>query len=128
MGLTAPALYRYVTSYQELVDLVAFEVDKAATATFAAAADALPRGRLRRPAAGLVDGVPDVGAGQPARVHLVFANPIADTDCIRRELLTLSCSGHLCTGQMRALWEHNHHPSPPSTSCRRRCARRSSTR
>ena len=31
MGLTAPALYRYVASYQELVDLVAFEIDKAAT-------------------------------------------------------------------------------------------------
>ena len=42
MGMTAPALYRYVSSYQELIDLVAFEIDKAATETFAAAADALP--------------------------------------------------------------------------------------
>ena len=24
----------------------------------------------------------------------------------------MSSSGHLCTGQMRALWEHNHHPIP----------------
>jgi len=27
-------------------------------------------------------------------------------------MLTLSCSGHLCTDQMRALWEHNRHPIP----------------
>ena len=40
--MTAPALYRYVASYQDLVDLVAFEIDKAATERFAAAADALP--------------------------------------------------------------------------------------
>src|SRR3954470_13914372 len=42
MGVTAPALYRYVASYQELVDLVAFEIDRAATETFRAAADTLP--------------------------------------------------------------------------------------
>ena len=42
MGMTAPALYRYVASYQELVDLVAFEIDKSATEGFAAAADELP--------------------------------------------------------------------------------------
>ena len=40
MGLTAPALYRYVASYQELVDLVAYEIDKAATERFRVAADA----------------------------------------------------------------------------------------
>jgi len=27
-------------------------------------------------------------------------------------MLTLSSSGHLLTGQMRALWQHNHHPIP----------------
>ena len=36
MGVTAPALYRYVASYQDLVDLVAYEIDRAATETFAA--------------------------------------------------------------------------------------------
>ena len=42
MGVTPPALYRYVANYQELVDLVAFEIDKAATDRFRAAADKLP--------------------------------------------------------------------------------------
>ena len=46
-----------------------------------------------------------MGAGQPAGVPLAFANPITDAACIRRELLTISNSGHLMTAQMRALWQ-----------------------
>ena len=69
MGMTAPALYRYVASHQELVELVAFEIDKAATETFAAAADALPEDDYAGRLVASTDGVPDVGAGQPARVR-----------------------------------------------------------
>jgi AcrR family transcriptional regulator len=112
MGMTAPALYRYVASYQELIDLVAYEIDKAATVTFAAAADVLPEddyvGRL-------VASVTEFrmwALANPKEFQLAFANPIADAQCARRELLTSSNSGHLMTGQMRALWEHNHHPIP----------------
>ena len=112
MGLTAPALYRYVASYQELVDLVAFEIDKAATATFAAAADALPEddhaGRLVASATEFRMWA----LANPREFGLVFANPIADATCIRREMITQVASGHLMTGQMRALWEHNHHVIP----------------
>jgi AcrR family transcriptional regulator len=112
MGMTAPALYRYVGSYQELVDLVAFEIDKAATVTFAAAADRLPEddhaGRLTASAIEFRMWA----LGNPREFTLAFANPIADAQCVRRELLTISNSGHLMTGQMRALWEHNHHPIP----------------
>ena len=53
MGMTAPALYRYVASYQELVDLVAFEIDKAATIGFRAAAARHPEDDPRRLHAGL---------------------------------------------------------------------------
>jgi AcrR family transcriptional regulator len=112
MGLTAPALYRYVASYQELVDLVAFEIDKAATVTFAAAADALPAddyaGRL---VASSIE-FRMWALAHPREFGLVFANPVADANCIRRELITQASSGHLMTGQMRALWEHNRHPIP----------------
>ena len=112
MGMTAPALYRYVGSYQELVDLVAFEIDKAATATFAAAAEALPdddyAGRL---VASAIE-FRMWALANPREFTLVFANPIADAQCIRRELLTVATSGHLMTGQMRALWEHTRHPVP----------------
>jgi AcrR family transcriptional regulator len=112
MGMTAPALYRYVSSYQELVDLVAFEIDKAATERFAAAADALPEDDH---AGRLVASVTEFrmwALGNPREFSLAFANPIADAQCVRRELLTSANSGHLMTGQMRALWEHNHHPIP----------------
>ena len=112
MGMTAPALYRYVASYQELVDLVAFEIDKAATETFAAAADALPEDDY---AGRLVASTVEFrmwALANPREFGLAFANPIADAKSVRREMLTLSCSGHLCTDQMRALWEHNHHPIP----------------
>lgn len=112
MGMTAPALYRYVGSYQELVDLVAFEIDKAATETFRAAADALPADDY---AGRLVASTTEFrmwALANPREFGLAFANPIAEAKCVRRELLTLSCSGHLCTDQMRALWEHSHHPIP----------------
>ena len=112
MGMTPPALYRYVASYQELVDLVAFEIDKAATDRFAAAADLLPADDF---AGRLVASTTEFrmwALGSPREFSLAFANPIADAQCVRRELLTISNSGHLMTGQMRALWEHNHHPIP----------------
>ena len=113
MGLTAPALYRYVASYQELVDLVALEVDRAATERFAAAADLLPADDY---AGRLVASATEFrmwALSNPREFGIVFANPVADAGCIRREeLLTLASSGHLMTGQMRALWEHNHHPIP----------------
>jgi AcrR family transcriptional regulator len=112
MGMTAPALYRYVGSYQELVDLVAFEIDKAATQRFAAAADLLP---VDDHAGRLVASTTEFrmwALANPREFSLAFANPIADAQCVRRELLTMSSSGHLMTGQMRALWEQNHHPIP----------------
>ena len=112
MGMTAPALYRYVASYQELVELVAFEIDKAATETFAAAAEALPEDDY---AGRLVASTVEFrmwAMANPREFGLAFANPVADAKSVRREMLTLSCSGHLCTDQMRALWEHNHHPIP----------------
>ena len=112
MGMTAPGLYRYVASYQELVDVVAFEIDKAATERFAAAADELPEDDY---AGRLVASTTEFrmwALANPREFTLAFANPIADANCIRRELVTMSSSGHLMTGQMRALWEHNHHPIP----------------
>ena len=110
MGVTAPALYRYVASYQELVDLVAFEIDKAATATFAAAADTLPEDDHAGRLLASVTEFRRWALANPREFGLVFANPIADSACLRREMLTLASSGLLFTSQMRALWEQNHHP------------------
>ena len=105
MGLTAPALYRYVASYQELVDLVAYEIDKSATERFAAAADTLP---VDDPAGRLLLAVTEFrmwALANPREFSIVFANPIADSACIRREMLTLSSSGHLFTDLIFEVWQ-----------------------
>jgi len=112
MGMTAPALYRYVGNYQELVDLVAFEIDKAATELFAAAAETQPADDA---AARLV--CASVAFRQWALANtrefsLVFANPVADSSCVRRELLTISSSGHLFTDLLHDLWVQKGYPIP----------------
>ena len=112
MGVTAPALYRYVASYQELVDLVAFEIDKAATEEFAAAMETVP---ADDPAGRLVVASTEFrrwALASPREFSLVFANPIADVESLRRELHTLSCSGHLFTDLMFEVWQQNHFPIP----------------
>ncbi len=104
MGMTAPALYRYVASYQELVDLVAFEIDKAATARFAEAAARMPDDD---PAARLLAASVDFrrwALSHPREFTLVFANPLADTSCVRRELITADTSGHFFNGLLIDLW------------------------
>ena len=112
MGLTAPALYRYVASYQELVDLVAFEIDKAATERMAEAAEAIPAddpaGRLVVSAATFRRWAHE----QPREFTLVFANPIADTACVRREMLTAATSGHYFHDLLLQMWDQNPFPHP----------------
>ena len=112
MGMTAPALYRYVASYQELVDLVAFEIDKAATERFAAAADRLPEDDY---AGRLVASTTEFrmwALANPREFTLAFANPIADAQMRPARAAHAVQLRPPVTGQMRALWEHNHHPIP----------------
>ncbi len=112
MGMTAPALYRYVANYQELVDVVAFEIDKAATDTFIAAADTQPDDD---PGARLVCASVAFRQWALANVReftLVFANPVADSSCVRRELLTASSSGRLFTNLLHDLWVKTDYPIP----------------
>lgn len=112
MGMTAPALYRYVANYQDLVDLVAFEIDRSATATFAEAAARVPAGD---PVGRLVAAVTEFrmwALAEPREFGLVFANPIADAACLRRELLTQASSGHLFTDLMFEVWQAVRFPVP----------------
>lgn len=112
MGMTAPALYRYVGSYQELVDLVAFEIDKAATALFAEAAATQP---ADDPAARLVCSAVAFrrwAHAQPREFSLVFANPIADSACIRRDLLTSATSGHYFHDLLLEMYAKYEFPHP----------------
>ena len=112
MGLTAPALYRYVGSYQELVDLVAFEIDRAATAEFRAAGATQPDDD---PVAQLICAAVAFrrwALRDRAEFSLAFANPVADTACVRRELLTAATSGHYMNGLLIQVWQRTRFPHP----------------
>ena len=112
MGMTAPALYRYVSNYQQLVDLVAFELDRAATAEWAREAARFPE---TDPAARLTVACACFrrwALTQPRQFQLVFANPIAEEDTERRELLTVSTSGHYLTDLLWQIWELYQFPYP----------------
>jgi AcrR family transcriptional regulator len=113
MGVTPPALYRYVASYQELVDLVAFEIDKAATEEHLR--PAAERQDRDDPAAQILAAAVAFrrwALTHPREFALVFANPIADTSCARREMITTSASGHFFHDRLIDLWHHNHFPHP----------------
>lgn len=112
MGMTAPALYRYVANYQELVDLVAFELDKAATEEFAAAAEAYPEDDPAARLTAACVGFRRWALERPREFALVFANPVAEGDTERRELLTVSTSGHYFTDLLYQIWERYQPPIP----------------
>ena len=112
MGMTAPALYRYVGSYQELVDLVAFEIDKAATDEFRAAAATQPDDD---PMAQLVCAAVAFrrwALRDTAEFSLVFANPVAESHCHRREMLTAWTSGLYFHELLVAVWHETHFDHP----------------
>ncbi len=112
MGMTAPALYRYVASYQQLVDLVAFELDKAATAEWAQAADRFPEDDPAARLAVACARFRQWALAKPREFALVFANPVAEADTERRDLLTLSTSGHYFTDLLWQIWEIYQYPYP----------------
>lgn len=75
MGMTAPALYRYVESYQDLVDLVAADIDRETAELLREARDSQP---ADDPAAALICAA--IAFRRWALTHrdefaLVFANP-----------------------------------------------------
>ena len=112
MGMTAPALYRYVSSYQDLVDLVAFEIDKAAPLGFRAAVETVPADDLAGRLAIASAAFRQWAVHNPREFTLAFLNPIASVDCVRREMITTSTSGHFFTDLMFALWERDRFPIP----------------
>jgi AcrR family transcriptional regulator len=113
MGMTAPALYRYVASYQELVDLVAFEIDMAATEEFRAAAATQPDDD---PMAQLICASVAFrrwALRDTAEFSVVFANPVAESACnTRPEVITAWTSGLYFHRLMIELWQQTHFDHP----------------
>ncbi|TIC82580.1 WHG domain-containing protein [Nocardioides sp. GY 10127] len=112
MGMTAPALYRYVASYSELVDLVALRIDQDATRRFAAAAETVP---ASDPAARLVLAITEFrtwAMTSPREFSLVFAHPVAEPGCRPGEPLTAAASAELFTTMLHDVWRANRFPVP----------------
>ncbi len=109
VGMTAPALYRYVDSHEGLVRIVAMDIDGAAAAEIALARDAHP---VDDPAARLVA---SAAAFRRWALHnreefsLVFTN--LDVSCIE-ELQAESKTGLLFSALLFELWQRYRFPLP----------------
>ena len=78
LGMTPPALYRYVASQAELTQRVAFEIDRRATTEFRAARDAFPDDDPVGQLAAAAVAFRRWGLEHKDEFALVFANPDAD--------------------------------------------------
>ena len=109
IGMTAPALYRYVDNHEELVRVVAVDIDASAAAEIAVARDAQPSDD---PAARLVA---SAAAFRQWALHnreefsLVFTN--LDVSCIE-ELQAESKTGLLFSALLFEVWERYRFPLP----------------
>ncbi|GAB3857235.1 TetR/AcrR family transcriptional regulator [Nocardioides maradonensis] len=112
MGMTAPALYRYVANYQELIDLVAFELDKAATLEWQREASRVDKDDVAAQLCIACCAFRRWALARPAEFRLVFANPVATQESKRRELLTVSTSGNYFTDLLYRIWELYQFPFP----------------
>jgi len=102
LGLTAPALYRYAPSHEELVRLIAVAIDADVAARVQAAADAQPDDD---PAARLIAAC--VGFRQWALANrkefaLVFTN--VDVECVKEHDAEASC-GRVFSDLLFELWQ-----------------------
>jgi AcrR family transcriptional regulator len=109
LGLTAPALYRYAPSHEELVRLIAVAIDADVAARVQSAADSQPDDD---PAARLIAAC--VGFREWALAHrkefaLVFTN--VDVECVKEHDAEASC-GRVFSDLLFALWQARQFPVP----------------
>ncbi len=109
VGMTAPALYRYVDSHEELVRIVAMDIDASAAAQIAGARDAQPEddpaGRLVASATAFRQWA----LNNREEFSLVFTN--LDVSCIE-ELQAESKTGLLFSELLFQVWARYQFPVP----------------
>ncbi len=109
VGMTAPALYRYVDSHEELVRIVAMDIDASAAAQIAEARDAQPEddpaGRMVASAVAFRQWA----LGNREEFSLVFTN--LDVSCIE-ELQAESKTGLLFSELLFQVWARYQFPVP----------------
>jgi AcrR family transcriptional regulator len=109
MGMTAPALYRYAASHEELVRMVAIAVDADVATRIAAAAD---RQSSDDPATRLIAAAVEFRSWaltNREEFALVFTN--VDVDCLN-ELNASASTGMFFSSQLFALWAERQFPVP----------------
>jgi len=107
LGLTAPALYRYAPSHQELVRMVAIAIDTEVGERIAAAADRQP---ADDPAARLIAACVEFrrwALANRKEFALVFTN--VDVECVKEHD---DSSGLVFAGLLLALWQDRRFPVP----------------
>lgn len=109
LDMTAPALYRYAASHQDLVRMIALAIDADVADRVARAAAAYD---LDDPAARLIAAAVEFrqwALGNRAEFALVFTN--VDVDCLS-DLTSSASTGMRFSELLFALWEKNHFPTP----------------
>jgi len=109
VGMTPPAIYRYVDSHEELIRVVAMDIDASAAAQIAAARDAQPEDD---PAARLVASAVEFrqwALGNREEFSLVFTN--LDVSCIE-ELQAEARTGMLFSELLFQVWGRYQFPVP----------------
>ena len=107
LGLTAPALYRYAPSHEELVRMVAIAIDTEVGQRIAAAADTQP---ADDPAARLIAACVEFrqwALTNRKEFALVFTN--VDVECVKEHE---ESSGLVFAGLLLALWDAYRFPVP----------------
>ncbi len=108
LGMTAPALYRYAASHEDLVRMVAIAIDADVATRITAAADEQP---ADDPAARLIGATVEFrqwALGNREEFALVFTN--VDVDCI--DEVSSPGTGMIFSALLFALWEKYQFPIP----------------
>ncbi len=108
LGMTAPALYRYAASHEDLVRMVAIAIDADVADRIAAAADRQP---VDDPAARLIAATVEFrqwALDNREEFALVFTN--VDVDCV--DEVSSPGTGMFFSAQLFALWEKYQFPIP----------------
>jgi AcrR family transcriptional regulator len=109
VGMTAPALYRYVDSHEELVRIVAMDIDASAAAEIAAARDTQPEDDPAARMAASAVAFRQWALANREEFSLVFTN--LDVSCIE-ELQTESKTGLLFSELLFQVWARYQFPVP----------------
>jgi AcrR family transcriptional regulator len=109
VGMTPPAMYRYVANHEELVRIVAMDVDASAAAEIAAARDTQPQDDPAARMLAAAVAFRQWALANRAEFSLVFTN--LDVSCIE-ELNAESRTGLLFSELLFAVWDRHRFPLP----------------